>query len=175
VIVPESKMSGPPLSPIRWIRVDDRLIHGQVVVAWRQQLGYEAIWVVDDVTAGDAFLRDVLCLAAPADVQVTVYTVQQAIEALQHPASKAVLLLTKTPASVLQLVDAGVPIAQINVGNIAAAPGRRRVFKSISLGPEHVAALDALAERGVEITFQLVPNDTAIGWERVRKKWGGRE
>jgi PTS system mannose-specific IIB component len=160
---------------ICWVRVDDRLIHGQVVVAWGQELGYDAIWVVDDATASDAFLCDVLRLAMPYDVQVAVYTVQQAIEALKQPGSKAILVLTKTPTSVLQLVDAGVPVAKLNVGNIASAPGRRRVFRSISLSPEHVATLDTLAERGVEVIFQLVPNDTGVGWASVRRRWRNRE
>jgi mannose/fructose/N-acetylgalactosamine-specific phosphotransferase system component IIB len=174
MIVPRAKLSE-PATPIRWIRIDDRLIHGQVTVAWRQHLGYDEICIVDDALANDAFMNDMLRLAAPSGVQVTVYTVQQATGALTHPASNAILLLTKTPQSVLRLLDAGVPITQVNVGNIAAAPGRKRVFKSISLGPEHVATLDALAERGVEITFQLVPHDTALAWKSVRSKWANRK
>ncbi len=158
-------------SHIRWVRVDDRLIHGQITVAWRQHLDFDEICVVDDATAGDVFMRDVLCMAAPADIQVKVYTIQQAIDALSHPDSKAVLLLTRTPQTVLQLIDSGIPIVRLNVGNMAAAPGRKRTFKSISLGPEHVSALDALAERGVQITFQLVPNDTVADWESVRRKY----
>jgi PTS system mannose-specific IIB component len=68
-------------------------------------------------------------------------------------------------------MDAGIEIDQLNIGNIASAPGRKRVFKSISLGPEHIDALDALANRGVQITFQIVPNDTATDWPSVRKKY----
>ena len=158
-------------SPIRWVRVDDRLIHGQVIVAWRQRLHYDAIYIIDDALANDAFMRDVLRMAAPAGVQVSIVSVQQAADALARSEAKAILVLVKMPQTVLQLANAGLSIAQINVGNLGAAPGRKRVLKSISLAPEHVAALDSLAARGVRITFQLVPDDAPVTWERVRERW----
>ena len=65
-----------------WARVDDRLIHGQVVVGWRQHLCYQAICVVDDVVAADAVLRDVLRLATPADVGLDVCTTEEALGVL---------------------------------------------------------------------------------------------
>jgi PTS system mannose-specific IIB component len=159
-------------SHIRWLRVDDRLIHGQVVVAWRQHLRYDAIWIVDDALANDAFLRDVLQMTAPSGVPVNVTTVQQAVDALAQSESNAILVLVKSPETVLQLVKAGLVIAHVNVGNLGAAPGRKRALKSISLGPEHAIALDALAACGIEIAFQLVPDDPPVAWEKVRKTWG---
>jgi PTS system mannose-specific IIB component len=147
------------------------LIHGQVAVAWRQHLRYNEISIVDDNVATDPFMRDVLRLAAPPDVHVTVATVQQAAISLTKPSSSAVLVLTRSPQTVLQLVNAKLLLTRINIGNLGAAPGRRRVLKSIALDPEHVAALDALAARGVRIAFQLVPHDTPIQWAKVREKW----
>jgi PTS system mannose-specific IIB component len=158
-------------SHIRWVRVDDRLIHGQVVVAWRQHLHYDTICVVDDALANDTFMRDVLQMAAPSGVQVSVTVVQQAVDALAQSNAKATLVLVKTPETALRLANAGLSFAQINVGNLGAAPGRKRVIKSISLGPEHVAALDALATRGIKITFQPVPDDAPVEWEKVRETW----
>jgi len=157
-------------SKIRFVRVDDRLIHGQVVVAWRQHLSFDAICVVDDRAATDTFLSDVLRTASPADIPTYVYSVRQMASNLEHLDATDILLLVKTPQTVLQLNDSGIHIEQINVGNIAAAPGRKRVFKSISLGPEHVAALDAIAERGIQITFQVAPYDTSTDWQSVRCK-----
>lgn len=156
---------------ICWVRVDDRLIHGQVTVAWRQHLNYDAICIVDDGIAGDAFMRDVLEMAAPAGVRASVVTVQQAIGALEQLEAKAILVLVKTPQTALQLVEGGLAIKQINVGNLGAGPGQKRVLKSILLGPEHVTALDALAAHGVQISFQLVPDDSPVAWDRVREIW----
>jgi mannose/fructose/N-acetylgalactosamine-specific phosphotransferase system component IIB len=155
--------------PLRWVRVDDRLIHGQVVVAWRNYLRFDTIFVVDDEVAGDPYLRDVLCLAAPAGLTVGVYTTAGAVSTLTASAVGQIVLL-KRPETALALAKAGVPLPQLNVGNIAAAPGSRRVVGSISLTPAHVAALDALAGRGVCITFQATPDDPALDWETVRRR-----
>lgn len=158
-----------PMSAILWTRVDDRLIHGQITVGWRQYLHFEEIWVVDDLTAADPPLAQVLSLAAPADVRVRVYTAQEAVAALRASHASQVLLLVKAPQTALDLVRGGAPIAQLNVGNVAAAPGRQRVFQSISLGPAHMAALDELSALGVRITFQQAPEDRTADWQTIRK------
>lgn len=153
-------------------RLDDRLLHGQVVVAWRQRLRFEEIYVVDDEVARDPYLRDVLCAAAPAGVAVEVYTATEAVGALAASLSRVVLLLVKRPRTALALLDAGAPLAQLNVGNLAPEPGSVRAVRSISLTPAHAAALDALAERGVRVTLQPTPDDPAIAWGAVRGKYG---
>ena len=158
------------MAPICWARLDDRLIHGQVVVGWRQHLCYDAIYVVDDDVGEDSFLRDVLRLSAPPGVTVRVYTTAEAVAALSVAVPDRVLLLVKRPQTALALVEGGVHLPHLNVGNLAAEPGSVRVLKSISLTPDHVAALDALTERGVHITFQPTPNDPSVDWHTVRKR-----
>jgi len=156
--------------PLCWVRVDDRLIHGQVVVAWRDYLRFDTILVVDDEVAGDPYLRDVLCLATPAGVTVGVHTIAEAVSVLTTPAPGQIVLL-KRPETALSLLNAGVPLPQLNVGNIAAVPGSRRAVGSISLTPAHVLTLDALAERGVRVTFQATPDDPALDWKTVRRRY----
>jgi len=180
------------VTPALWVRIDDRLLHGQVTVAWRQHLLPEEIWIVDDMVRADPFLVDVLRMAAPADVTVRVYSVQEAISAwsalLRSPIfhssdlpafqpsdlptsqSLCLLLLVKNPQTALALFDGDVLFSHLNVGNIAPGPGSRRVFRTISLTPEHVAALDALTQRGVTVAFQLIPDDPQIDWQTVRQR-----
>jgi PTS system mannose-specific IIB component len=186
-----------------WVRVDDRLIHGQVTVGWRQYLRYAEIWVVDEQARGDPYLRDALRLAAPEGVEVRVYGVEEAVALLRPPPRPSpvtsteadkdvggrttgegaarlppdfrggvrggcVLLLVKSPEAALALVEGGVPLERLNVGNLSARPGSVRAFKNISLTRAHVEALDALAGRGVRITFQLAPEDAHADWQTVR-------
>jgi mannose/fructose/N-acetylgalactosamine-specific phosphotransferase system component IIB len=80
------------------------------------------------------------------------------------------LLLLKSPQAALTLVKASLSFPRLTVGNLAAGPGSVRVLKSISLAPEHVAALDALAARGVEITFQPTPDDPPVDWHTLRRR-----
>jgi mannose/fructose/N-acetylgalactosamine-specific phosphotransferase system component IIB len=188
--------------------VDDRLLHGQVTVAWRQHLLPDEIWIVDDLVRADPFLADVLCMAAPAGVTIHIYSVPEAISAWAAHLSPAsadppsthtyatppgrslgpcarpsnlpssslstfhppCLLLVKTPQVALALAQGGLPFSHLNVGNISPGPGSRRVFRTISLAPEHIAALDALAQRGVSITFQLTPEDSQVDWQTIRRQ-----
>ena len=171
--------------PICWIRVDDRLVHGQVIVAWRQYLQYDGICVVDDEVGRDSFLKDVLRGVTPADVSVEIYTIQEAIAALAVPPADVqpdsatipppskVLLLVKRPRTALDLFEGGlsVPLLRLglNVGNLASRPGSRRVFKSISLTLEDVSALDVLAGHGVPVSFQPVPEGIKTSWSTIRR------
>ena len=106
----------------------NELIHGQVVVAWRRHLCYDAICIVDNEIANDAFMSQVLHLAAPAEVPVSVVTVQRAVDALAKTDAAAILVLVKAPQTALSLVQAGVEVEHINVGNLGSAPGRKRAW-----------------------------------------------
>jgi len=166
------------VTPTLWVRVDDRLLHGQVTVAWRQHLQPDEIWVVDDPVRADPFLSNVLRMAAPADVTVRVYSVSEAISAwaarrLGPCARLGILLLVKSPQVALALAEGGLVFPHLNVGNIAPVSGSRRVFRTISLAPEHIAALDALTQRGVSMTFQLTPDDSRVDWNTVRRQYLG--
>ena len=168
-----------------WVRVDDRLIHGQVTVGWRQYLRYAEIWVVDDQACSDPYVQDALRLAAPDGVMVRVFGVTEAVACFSSsPPYKAdcgqsergglrgggVLLLVRAPEVALALVEGGMLLERLNVGNLASRPGSVRAFKNISLTPAHVEALDALAGRGVCIAFQLTPEDTQADWSSVRRR-----
>jgi PTS system mannose-specific IIB component len=207
-----------------WVRVDDRLIHGQVTVGWRQHLRYAEIWVVDDGARDDPYLQDALRLAAPEGVAVRVLGVEETVGLIWPPPQPSpvqptgvgdgrtpgegddrapprgaqfsssppwpdrrrrrrprsalrgrlrgggVLLLLRSPETALALVVGGVPLQQLNVGNLASRPGSVRAFKNISLTRAHVQALDALAARGVRITFQLAPEDAQADWQNVRRR-----
>jgi PTS system mannose-specific IIB component len=153
-----------------WARVDDRLIHGQVAVAWRRHLGYEAIWIVDDALCEDPFLAETLRLAAPQDVAVEAHTVAAAVDALRTQMPERLLLLFRQPQAAVALVEAGADFKQVVVGNLAPSLGSKRVMRSITLNAAQVAALDALTARGVRVIFQPTPDDPALGWVAVRRR-----
>ena len=155
-----------------WVRVDDRLIHGQVTVAWRRYLDYRAVWVVDDGMAADPDLGAVLRLASPPGVRVDVLTVAQALQQLrQGVGGDGLLILLRGLHAAQALLAGGAHLTQLNVGNLAWAPGARRVVRSIALTAGDVAVLDVLAAQGVQITFQPTPDDPALPWDAVRRRW----
>src|SRR5664279_2237393 len=103
---------------LRLVRIDDRLIHGQVVAIWLRALGAQRIVIVDDATARDEFLAEVLTLAAPQGVPVEVMGLAQGIARLTElaPTPEPVIVLVRAPKTVLGLRRAGVPIAVVDLG-----------------------------------------------------------
>src|SRR5512142_19918 len=125
------------------VRIDDRLIHGQVVAVWLRALGADRIVIVDDNTARDEFLREILTLAAPPGVPVEVLGLADGAVRLRELAvsPEPVIVLARAPRTVLLLRQAGVPIEIVDLGGLGAGPGRKRIHKTISASPEEMADL----------------------------------
>jgi PTS system mannose-specific IIB component len=149
---------------LRLVRIDDRLIHGQVVAGWLRALGAHRIVIVDDATANDEFLREVLTLAAPQGVPVEVCGVADATARLiaLAAAPEPVIVLARTPRTVLALRLAGVPIDLVDLGGMGAGPGRRRLHKTISVSADELRELRELEKLGTRVEIQIVADDRPI-------------
>jgi D-glucosaminate PTS system EIIB component len=143
-----------------WVlqRVDDRLIHGQVIVAWGRRLRPSRIWVVDDASAADPWERELLATVAPG-IEVRVATVAEAAAAYADEAAAAggAFLLVRDLRSALALVEAGASIAAFTLGGLHYAPGRDKINEYIYLGAEDRRVARALIARGVRLEVQDVP------------------
>ena len=139
-------------------RVDDRLIHGQVVVAWGGRLHPQRIWVVDDASAASAWERDLLASAAPG-VEVRVLTVAEAAEAHAGEAAApgGALLLVRDLATAEALVGGGAVVASFNVGGLHYAAGKDKINEYVYLDDADRAHARALLDRGVALVVQDVP------------------
>ncbi len=148
----------------RLVRIDDRLIHGQVVAGWLRALGAKRIVIVDDATARDEFLREVLTLAAPQGVPVEVYPLAEGAARCLELASmpEPVIVLARSPRTIVGLRQAGVPIEVVDLGGMGAGPGRRRLHKTISVSPEELAELRELESMGTRVEIQIVADDRPI-------------
>jgi D-glucosaminate-specific PTS system IIB component len=149
---------------LRLVRIDDRLIHGQVVAVWLRALGAGRIVIVDDATAADEFLREVLVMAAPPGVPVEVHAVAEGAARLVELAAapEPAIVLVRTPRTVLALRHAGVPIEVVDLGGLGAGPGRRRLHKTISVSPDELRELRELESLGTQVQIQIVADDRPI-------------
>lgn len=145
--------------PLALVRIDNRLIHGQVSAAWTAAVSADVILVVNDETARDEVQRMLLPMVAPAGCKVEVLSTVDASVRLKSDAYDRhnVLLVTKTPADVKALVDAGVEISKVNVGNMHFAPGKIQVAQSVSVDPSDVEVFRELDAKGIEIEMQWLP------------------
>jgi len=147
-----------------WVlhRVDDRLIHGQVVVAWGHRYHPERIWVVDDASAASGWERDLLGSAAPG-VEVRVATIAEAVAgyAGEAAAAGAAFLLVRDLGTALALVEAGAAIPSFTLGGLHYAPGKEKVNEYVYLDASDRDLARRLLARGVTLEVQDVPASRA--------------
>lgn len=143
------------------VRIDGRLIHGQVANLWTTKLGINRIMVVDDGVTTNAIEKSGLKLATPAGVKLSILSIEKAatnILAGKYD-SQRLLIIAKKPDRLLKLVELGVPIKKINVGNMSQSDESKSITRSINVIEEDIENFKKLDEKGVELVSQMVPND----------------
>ncbi|MBF0818267.1 PTS system mannose/fructose/N-acetylgalactosamine-transporter subunit IIB [Streptococcus acidominimus] len=144
-------------------RIDGRLIHGQVANLWTTKLNISRIMVVDDEVVNNDIEKSGLKLACPAGVKLSILPVEKAaanILAGKYD-SQRLLIVAKRPAPFLGLVERGVELPELNVGNMSQSPETRSVTRSVNVLEEDIKDFDELNAKGVKLIHQMVPGDTA--------------
>jgi PTS system N-acetylgalactosamine-specific IIB component len=146
---------------IQLIRIDDRLIHGQVVVGWVKALNIKHLVVVNDAIAVNNMQKTLMEMAVPTDLKVSFLTKEQAVEAAHHSESKDhVLLLFSNPTDVAVFIKKGPPFASVNVGGMHFCDGKKQVAKTVCVDEQDLQAFKELKQMGIELEVRAVPGDT---------------
>lgn len=142
-------------------RIDDRLIHGQIVTVWAKETGCNRIIVVNDEVAKDNLRKTLLLQVAPPGIKSHVLTVDKAIEACKSPKydSFKTLFLFTNPTDVLKMVERGVEIKSVNIGGMSFKEGKRQITSAISVDDNDVQAFKKLHEKGIELETRKVTSD----------------
>ncbi len=140
-------------------RIDNRLIHGQVATQWNGTVGSNLILVANDDVASNQMRQGLMDMAAPAGVQTRYFSLQKTIDVIHKANDKQLIfLICETPQDVLTLVEGGVPITKVNIGNMHMADGKRQVATSVAVDDDDVETFKKLQEKGVELFIQRVPS-----------------
>jgi mannose/fructose/N-acetylgalactosamine-specific phosphotransferase system component IIB len=144
-------------------RIDDRLIHGQVVVGWGQPLDIGFIVLVDDEVAASSWEQDLYRMGVPPEMELYFHDVEGAAQNLErYRADKRPgILLTGDIGTMRRLVDAA-GIRNVNVGGIHHRAGRARHLRYVFLSEDEARELQALSDAGVTVTAQDVPGARPI-------------
>ncbi|MBP6773286.1 MAG: PTS sugar transporter subunit IIB [Gemmatimonadaceae bacterium] len=147
--------------PIALYRIDDRLIHGQVVVGWGQPLELRFIVLVDDEVAASEWEQELYRMGVPPEMTVHFFSVEDAVVALPELQADARpgLVLAGDIDTMMRLVEqSGHTIAAVNLGGIHHSPGRTPRLRYVFLTAAEESGLRAIERLGVEVTAQDVPN-----------------
>lgn len=143
------------------LRLDERLIHGQVATFWSRTLSASRIMVIGDEIVQDAIQREALKAVVPVGVKLSILTVDNACKKLNagNYEGQRVFVVVNKPDTILKMIENGVKLKEVNIGNMGMKEGRETVKKSVYCTPEEKQKILAIEEKGVPVYAQMVPND----------------
>ncbi|EKS26538.1 hypothetical protein HMPREF9310_00663 [Staphylococcus simulans ACS-120-V-Sch1] len=144
-------------------RIDGRLIHGQVANLWATKLNITRFMVIDDEVAQSTIDKQGLKLATPAGVRLSVLPVAKTAENILAGRydSQRLMVIAKKPDRFLELINQGVDLDVLNVGNMSQTDETKSITRSINVTDKDINDFKAIQQKGVKITAQMVPNDKA--------------
>ena len=149
--------------PINVARIDDRLIHGQVITTWVKNYDIEQVLVINNKVANDKVQQSVLTMSAPPGLKVLVFGVQEFIEILKKTTiKKRTMLLFTNSIDVDALVDGGLSLEKLNVGGMRMQDGRHQLSRAVSVTPDEEQAFRNLIAKNVIVEVQMVPKDPIV-------------
>lgn len=162
------------MAEIKMARVDFRLIHGQIVVSWCRSLDVNKIVIIDNVVADDEFMLQVYASAVPAGVTVKAYNEEKALRLWyknRFGDGKKVLILFKDPETCYRVIKSGINLPAVQLGGVPQTQDRKMVKRAVFLGAKEMRRLTELHDMGVEVTAQLIPEDSKFNYDDIVKAY----
>lgn len=148
------------------VRVDNRLIHGQILEAWVPAVRADCIVVANNQLAEIAFQKLLMASAVPKGIKVAIGTIEEMVQVLRSEEldDRRVLLLFANPKDALQAHRFGVPFTELNLGNLHGGKNKKRLSCTVALNDDDIKQLQALEDDGVKVVLQCVPSDRQRLW-----------
>lgn len=149
---------------ISLVRIDDRLIHGQVATVWTKEAKCNKIFACSDEVAADTLRKTLLLQVAPPGVKAYVLPIEKAAEAYKNPkySDFKTFFLCTNPTDVLRLVEAGVNIKSVNVGGMCFKEGTTQITGAVCVSPKDIESFRKLHEKGIELELRKVTSDPKV-------------
>ena len=149
-------------------RIDNRLLHGQVATQWTKAIGANLILVANDEVAGNKMRQGLMDMAAPNGVDTRYWTIQKTIDTIHKAADRQkIFIIIESPEDALRLVEGGVPIKKVNVGNMHMSEGKRQVAGVVAVDDNDINAFKALREHGIDLEIRKVPTEATESVEKL--------
>ncbi|PIV82684.1 MAG: hypothetical protein COW52_12250 [Nitrospirae bacterium CG17_big_fil_post_rev_8_21_14_2_50_50_9] len=145
-------------------RIDDRLIHGQVVEGWFHYLHPDRIVVADDAAAASSFQRDLMTLVVPYGVRTEILTIKETAAGCLEGAYSAcrAMILFRLPKDALSAIGCGLCIDRLNLGGLHGVGRTRVLYKGIMATEEDIRDLQAILKLGIQVEIRSVPSEPAL-------------
>lgn len=141
-------------------RIDNRLIHGQVGVTWTNHLGANLVLVANDEVAENEVRQNLMDMVLPETIETRFFSLQKTIDVIHKAADRQkIFIVVETPQDLLTLVEGGVPIKKVNVGNMHYEEGKEQISSTVSVTEDDKETFKKLNELGVELDLRRVPDE----------------
>lgn len=149
-------------------RIDNRLLHGQVSTQWSSSIGANLILVANDEVSQNKMRQRLMDMAAPTGVDTRYFSIDKTIEIIHKAADRQkIFIICENPQDVLRLVEGGVPIDKVNIGNMHMAEGKRQVATSVAVDEDDVEVFKKLQEKNIELEIRRVPSIAAENVDKL--------
>lgn len=153
---------------IELVRIDDRLIHGQIATTWINDYNIEQVLIVDDNVVQDKMQQSVISMTAPANVKVKVFGVDSFIGIYKkNPIKRRTMIVLTNSIDAYRLLAGGVQIDYLNVGGMWYLDGRTKIARAVSVTPEEREAFKKIIEMGIDVRIQMIPRDEIVEMKNV--------
>lgn len=162
------------MGELRLARVDQRLIHGQVITSWIKQSEANKIIIIDDTINEDSFMKKVFLMAGPPGCKLEVYGSEDGAALWKDGALESdgkIMVLFRTVTSAYIAYEKGFTFADLQIGSAGGAPGRVAVHGAITMNEEEAGKLNEMEASGCNIVFQATPDAPSATWESIREQY----
>ena len=147
------------MAKIALLRIDERLLHGQIAKSWMKEVGADVIIVVNNQASKDSEKQKLMDLVTPIGKKTYFLPLENAAEKIRDLREYKALVLVESPVDALKLVKEGIAIDTVNVGNIHKASDKKQVTDNIYLGEDDIKALRQIKDRGKKLDFRTLSSD----------------
>ncbi|HEU5551697.1 PTS sugar transporter subunit IIB [Streptococcus pneumoniae] len=152
---------------IEFVRIDDRLVHGQVVTTWLKKYDIEQVIIVNDRISEDKTRQSILKISAPVGLKIVFFSVKRFVEVLNSvPIKKRTMLIYTNPKDVYDSIEGNLKLEYLNVGQMSKTEENEKVTGGVVLGEEDKYYFKKIVDKGTRVEIQMVPNDKVTMLEK---------
>ena len=148
---------------ISMVRVDERLVHGQIIIKWIEAKKANRIVIIDNEAATDPIIRKILQMTLPKDIGLSIYDSKEGADFLiTNNSDDNVIVLVKDLWVVKEIYEKGVKIKEVNIGRISSGVGKKKIHTNVFLSDEDIDVIKFFKNEGIFIIIQMVPDSTLV-------------
>ncbi|PAV28385.1 PTS sugar transporter subunit IIB [Virgibacillus profundi] len=154
------------------MRIDDRLLHGQVAYSWKSALSYEAIVIADDNAANDEVRKMALKMSNPDGVRLAIRSVEDAAKLVKNPKLQAmkVFVIFSNPKAAYDFIEKIDEKPVLNIGGMQKQDDKVLLSPAVYVSKEDISYLDKIQEKNIEIEVRQVPNEKSKNYTSLKNK-----